>query len=149
MAETALAAFLNDAASRRVVQEMDRDAKVQRGTVRNAAWTFRTDRPPEILLVDLDGEHNLIVYVPALMQVCRPESMILVTGSENNVALANELYRSGVFLYLPKPLDATNLRPRLGYGMGRALLTFRFCCRISSSTCTPCIAPRCGSPGRR
>ena len=44
MAETALAAFLNDAASRRVVQEIDRDAKVQRGTVRNAAWTFRTDR---------------------------------------------------------------------------------------------------------
>lgn len=110
MAEATLAAFLNDAESRRLVQEVDSEAKVQRGSVRNAAWAFRTDRSPEILLVDLDGEQNPIVYVPALMQVCRPESMVLVTGSENNVALANELYRSGVFLYLPKPLDATNLR---------------------------------------
>lgn len=110
MAETELAAFLNDAETRRVVQEVDSDAKVQRGTVRNAAWSFRSNRSPDILLVDLDGEQNPIVYVPALMQVCRPESMILVTGSENNVALANELYRSGVFLYLPKPLDTANLR---------------------------------------
>ncbi len=110
MAEGALAAFLKDAASRRIVSELDGDAKVQRGTVRNAAWEFRTSRSPDILLVDLDGEQNPIVYVPALMQVCRPESVILVTGSENNVTLANELYRSGVFLYLPKPLDANNLQ---------------------------------------
>ena len=110
MAEVAFGAFLNDAPSRKVVQEVDSDAKVQRGTVRNAAWEFRSNRSPDILLVDLDGEQNPIVYVPALMQVARPESMILVTGSENNVALANELYRSGVFLYLPKPLNANGLR---------------------------------------
>ena len=110
MAETDLVAFLNDRESRRLLQNLDRDAKVQTGTVRNAAWEFRTKRSPEILLVDMDGEQNPIVYVPALIQVCRPESIILVTGSENNVALANELYRTGVFLYLPKPLDATNLQ---------------------------------------
>ncbi len=113
MAETDFTAFLNDADSRRVAQQALRDAKVQRGTVRNAAWTFRTTRSPEVLLVDLDGEQNPIVYVPALIQVCRPESMILVTGSENNVTLANELYRSGVFLYLPKPLDGNNLQQAL------------------------------------
>ena len=113
MAETDYTAFLNDGDSRRVVQQALRDAKVQRGTVRNAAWTFRTQRSPEVLLVDLDGEQNPIVYVPALMQVCRPETMILVTGSENNVTLANELYRSGVFLYLPKPLDANNVQQAL------------------------------------
>ena len=113
MAESDFTAFLNDGDNRRVVQQAVRDAKVQRGTVRNAAWTFRTTRSPDILLVDLDGEQNPIVYVPALMQVCRPESMILVTGTENNVALANELYRSGVFLYLPKPLDGNNLQQAL------------------------------------
>ena len=110
MAETALAAFLNDAASRRVVQEIDRDAKVQRGTVRNAAWTFRTDRSPEVLLVDLDGEQNPIVYVPALMQVCRAGKHDSSHRLGKQRRLGNELYRSGVFLYLPKPLDATNLR---------------------------------------
>ena len=110
MAEFAFSAFLNDADSRKVAQEVDRDAKVSRGSVRNAAWEFRNKRSPDILLVDLDGEQNPIVYVPALMQVCRPESMILVTGSENNVSLANELYRSGVFLYIPKPLDNTILK---------------------------------------
>ena len=113
MAETDFTAFLNDGDSRRVVQQALREAKVQRGTVRNAAWTFRTRRSPEVLLVDLDGEQNPIVYVPAIMHVCRPETMILVTGSENNVTLANELYRSGVFLYLPKPLDANNLQQAL------------------------------------
>lgn len=110
MAETDFVAFLNDRESRQLVQNLDRKAKVQTGTVRNAAWGFRTKRSPDILLVDMDGEQNPIVYVPALIQVCRPETIILVTGSENNVALANELYRTGVFLYLPKPLDATNLQ---------------------------------------
>ena len=109
MAEDAFIAFLNDRQSRNLVQNAKLDAKVQNGSVRNAAWEFRSKRSPGILLVDLDGEQNPIVYVPALIQVCRPESIILVTGSENNVALANELYRSGVFLYLPKPLDTTNL----------------------------------------
>ena len=109
MAEDAFVAFLNDRQSRNLVQNAKLDAKVQNGSVRNAAWEFRSKRSPGILLVDLDGEQNPIVYVPALIQVCRPESIILVTGSENNVALANELYRSGVFLYLPKPLDTTNL----------------------------------------
>lgn len=113
MAETDFTAFLNDGDSRRATQQALRDGKVQRGTIRNAAWTFRTRRSPEVLLVDLDGEQNPIVYVPALMQVCRPETMILVTGSENNVSLANELYRSGVFLYLPKPLDGNNLQHAL------------------------------------
>lgn len=113
MADTDFTAFLNDGESRRVVQQAQRDSKVQRGTVRNAAWTYRTNRSPEVLLVDLDGEQNPIVYVPALLQVCRPESMILVTGSENNVTLANELYRTGVFLYLPKPLEVNNLQQAL------------------------------------
>ena len=110
MADNELVAYLHDPASRRLADEVDPQATVRRGTVRTAASTYRTDRSPEILLVDLDGEQNPIVYIPALMQVCRPETVVLATGSENNVALANELYRGGVFLYLPKPLDAPGLR---------------------------------------
>ena len=110
MADTELVAFLNDAASRSLVDEVDPQATVRRGTVRTAAGTYRTDRSPEVLLIDLDGEQNPIVYIPALMQVCRPETVVLATGSENNVVLANELYRGGVFLYLPKPLDSPGLR---------------------------------------
>lgn len=132
MAETDFSAFLNDPASRRVVGEADRDAKIQRGTVRNAAWAYRNSRSPDILMVDLDGEQNPIVYVPALMQVCRPDSMILATGSENNVALANELYRSGIFLYLPKPLDTNGLKQAMnevavanGEGVRPAIQTSR------------------------
>ena len=110
MADTELVAYLQDAASRRLVDQVDAQATVRRGSVRSAAQTYRTDRSPDVLLVDLDGEQNPIVYVPALMQVCRPETVVLATGSENNVALANELYRGGVFLYLPKPLDAPGLQ---------------------------------------
>ncbi len=110
MADFGLVAYLQDADSRHLVDELDPQATVRRGTVRTAASTFRADRSPDVLLVDLDGEQNPIVYVPALMQVCRPETVVLATGSENNVALANELYRGGIFLYLPKPLDASGLQ---------------------------------------
>ena len=109
MADAELTAFLNDAESRRVIQDVDQTAKVNRGTVRNAARACRDARSSDIMLVDLDGEQNPISHVAALLQVCRPESVILATGSENNVALANDLYRGGIFLYLPKPLDTVNL----------------------------------------
>ena len=108
--EANLAAFLNDAESRRVLQQLDGNPKVQRGNVRNAARACREKRSADIMLVDLDGEQNPLPHVSSLLEVCRPESVVLVTGSENNVALANDLYRGGVFLYLPKPLDAVNLR---------------------------------------
>ena len=49
-----------------------------------------------------------------LLRVCRPQSVILATGSENNVTLANDLYRGGVFLYLPKPLDPADLTRGIG-----------------------------------
>ncbi|MCZ0943930.1 MAG: hypothetical protein OXJ53_12800, partial [Gammaproteobacteria bacterium] len=110
MAQSEFTAYLNDGDSRRVMQSVDPSAKVQRGTVRNAARTCRDGPSADIMLVDLDGESNPLSHVNVLLQVCRPESVILATGSENNVALANDLYRAGVFLYLPKPLDAMSLR---------------------------------------
>ena len=113
MAESSFTAFLNDARTRGVLREADRAAQVKRGSVRDAVRSCRNARSPDLLLVDLDGEQNPIVHIAALLDVCRPESVILATGSENNVTLANELYRGGVFLYLPKPLDAANLRRAL------------------------------------
>lgn len=110
MADVELTAFLNDAESRRVIHDVDRNAKVHRGTVRNAARACQDGRSSDIVFIDLDGEHNPISHVAALLDVCRPDSMILATGSENNVMLANELYRGGIFLYLPKPLDTEHLR---------------------------------------
>ena len=113
MTESVLAAFLSDSGSRRLVGQVDADAKVRRGTVRDAVRFCRNGRSPDLMLVDLDGEQNPIVHVAALLRVCRPETVILATGSENNVALANDLYRGGIFLYLPKPLDVANLRRAL------------------------------------
>lgn len=104
------AAFLHDADSRRVVREMNPQATIRRGSVRNAARACQTEESADVLLVDLDGEHNPMVDMATLLQVCRPETTILATGSENNVTLANDLYRGGVFLYLPKPLDVSDLR---------------------------------------
>lgn len=109
MAEPVLTAFVNDADSRRTVREADPTARVHQGTVRNAVRACRGDRSTDIMIVDLDGEQNPLAHVAALLEVCRPESVILAVGSDNNVSLANDLYRGGVFLYLPKPLDAANL----------------------------------------
>ena len=108
--EAKLTAFLNDASSRQVVEQLDGSKKIRRGNVRNAVRACRENRSADVMLVDLDGEQNPLSHVSSLLQVCRPESVILATGSENNVSLANDLYRGGIFLYLPKPLDAVNLR---------------------------------------
>lgn len=110
MAETGLAAFLTDTGSRRLVAEVDVRAKVERGSLRDAVRAYRKRPSPDVLLVDLDGERVAMAHIPELFRVCRPQSVVLATGSENNVVLANELYRAGVFLYLPKPLDAAGLR---------------------------------------
>ena len=104
------AAWLHDAESRRVVRELDRKAAPQRGSVRQAVRACQAETSADVLLVDLDGEKNPLVHLAELLRVCRPQTMVVATGSENNVALANELYRSGVFLYLPKPLDLGDLR---------------------------------------
>ena len=103
-------AFLSDADSRRVVRETAEQATIRRGTVRHAAHACQTEESADLLLVDLDGEQNPLAHMALLLQVCRPQTVILATGSENSVALANDLYRGGVFLYMPKPLDASDLR---------------------------------------
>ena len=110
MAAGDLTAFLNDSESRRIVQAADPTARIERGNVREAERRCRRTSSPELLLVDLDGEQNPMPRVAGLLEVCRPETVIVATGSENNVALANELYRGGVFLYLPKPLDVNGVR---------------------------------------
>ena len=94
------AAFLHDADSRRVAQQVDEDAVVRRGTVRDAVRACQSHESADVLLVDLDGEQNPLAHMATLLGVCRPETVILATGSENNVTLANDLYRGGVFLYL-------------------------------------------------
>lgn len=109
MDEPALAAYLNDAQSRRAVREADRMAVTRRGTVRTAARDCQDRRSPDVLLVDLDGEQNPLPQVADLLKVCRPQTIVLATGPDNDVALANNLYRTGVFLYLPKPLDAASV----------------------------------------
>lgn len=100
-----LTAFLSDSVSRRTVQAAVHGAATKRGTVRTAAQWCLTQPSADIMLVDLDGEQNPMAHMAELLRVCRPETVVLATGSENNVTLANDLYRGGVFLYFPKPLD--------------------------------------------
>ncbi len=109
MASNEFTAYMQDAESRRAVRQFSERAVIHRGTVRNAERAFRSETSPDVLLVDLDGEQNPLAHMAALLQVCRPTTTILATGSENNVTLANDLYRGGVFLYMPKPLSGGDL----------------------------------------
>ncbi len=111
MAEHSFAAFVNDNENLAVVRQAQQEgAHARKGNVREAARVYQRSVSPDVVLVDLDGEQNPMAHVGSLLGVCRPDTVVLATGSENNVALANELYRGGVFLYLPKPLDAGGLR---------------------------------------
>lgn len=108
-----LAAHLSDSDSRGAVAEADPQAMVRRGTIRHAVRACEAEPSADVLLVDLDGEQNPLAHIVQLLRVCRPDTVVLATGSENSVVLANELYRGGVFLYLPKPLEVADLRRAL------------------------------------
>lgn len=110
MAEHSMAAFVSDNENLAVVRQAQEGVLAKKGNVREAARVYGRAVSPDLVLVDLDGEQNPMSHVASLLEVCRPDTLVLVTGTENSVSLANELYRGGVFLYLPKPLDVGVLR---------------------------------------
>lgn len=100
------------------------DAGLARAGGIAAAITWSRDNaPPQVLIVDIDGDPLPLQSLAELGELCDPACHIVVIGSKQDVDLYRTLLHSGVFDYLikPVPLDllaATLGRARAGHATG-------------------------------
>lgn len=102
-------AFLDDDASRSVIEQVVRDlviahATVNKGTIRNAIKALGQKRSPKTLIVDLSKCELPLSDINELADVCEPGVTVIAVGDRNDVGLFRELLNSGVSDYLVKPL---------------------------------------------
>lgn len=77
------------------------------------AWS-RDNPPPQVLIVDIDGDAMPLQSLAELGEVCDPACHIVVIGSKQDVDLYRTLLHSGVFDYLIKPVPLDLLAATLG-----------------------------------
>jgi pilus assembly protein CpaE len=102
-------AFLDDDASRSVVEQVVRDlviahATVAKGDIRAATKALGQRRSPKTLIVDLSKAELPLSDINELAEVCEPGVTVIAVGERNDVGLFRELLNSGVSDYLIKPL---------------------------------------------
>lgn len=79
------------------------DAPVMAGGVAAARQWCELNLPPQILLVDLDGEAWPLPALEALLAIGGPTCRLIATGSAQDVGLYRSLLQLGVSDYLVKP----------------------------------------------
>jgi len=84
--------------------------KVNKGGLRNAVQTLSVSASPHVLFVDLSESGDPLNDINALAEVCEPGTIVIATGTINDVRLYRDLLASGLQDYLLKPLTPDMLR---------------------------------------
>lgn len=79
------------------------DAQVLAGGLSAAAQWCEVNLPPQVLLVDLDGEAWPLPALESLMAMCGPQTRIIALGQGQDIGLYRALLQLGVTEYLVKP----------------------------------------------
>ena len=113
-----IAAFLADADSRAVVEQVDGGARhgrhIQSGRVAEAITYIKTSTAaPKVLIVDISGIELPLSEIDRLAEVCEPSVRVLVVGDRQDIGLFRALLKLGVADYLVKPLSAALITPHL------------------------------------
>jgi pilus assembly protein CpaE len=87
--------------------------KVVRGGLRAAVQNLAIAASPNVLLVDLSDTSNPLDDINALAEVCEPGTVVIATGTINDVRLYRDLIASGIQDYLLKPFHPDQLRGAL------------------------------------
>ncbi|VXD00670.1 Pilus assembly protein CpaE [Pseudomonas sp. 8Z] len=97
------------------LQRLGQDASLAcaGGIAAAIAWS-RNNPPPQVLLVDIDGDAMPLQSLAELGAVCDPACHIVAIGSKQDVDLYRNLLHSGVFDYLAKPVTLDLLAATLG-----------------------------------
>ena len=108
-------AFVCDDATAEIVRsaatEMSWPAdKINRGGLRNAVQTLSVSASPNVLFVDLSESGDPLTDINALAEVCEPGTLVIASGSVNDVRLYRDLLASGIHDYVLKPLSSDLVR---------------------------------------
>jgi pilus assembly protein CpaE len=97
------------------LQRLGQEASQARagGIAAAIAWS-RENPPPQVLVVDIDGDAMPLQSLAELGEVCDPACHIVAIGSKQDVDLYRTLLHSGVFDYLAKPVPLDLLAATLG-----------------------------------
>jgi pilus assembly protein CpaE len=105
----AFMAFLMDEGSYRTARSSAEangysPASVQQGGLDLLADVLESNAPPKILLLDLDGQGDVLSAAARTIELCGPDCHILFTASQNDVGLYRQFMHLGAADYLVKPL---------------------------------------------
>jgi pilus assembly protein CpaE len=84
--------------------------KVQKGGLRAAVQNLSVAASPNVLLVDLSETSDPLAEINGLAEVCEPGTVVIATGTINDVRLYRDLIASGIQDYLLKPFNPDQLR---------------------------------------
>ena len=94
-----------------VINERDWDtSQIKTGGIESAIRTLATTGSPQYLLVDLSNSINPEDDINALAEVCEPGTMVITTGTTNDVTFYRNMLACGVQDYLVKPVTTEQLR---------------------------------------
>jgi pilus assembly protein CpaE len=118
-------AFVMDEGSSEVLRGwVDRQgwpqATVQMGGVDLFGEMLESAAPPRLVIVDLDGQSNLVDACARLVSLCGHETKIIAVGSTNDIGLYRQLLTSGISDYLVKPLGHEQLDQALRQSQNQA-----------------------------
>lgn len=115
---TIVAFSVNDTVHQSLVSSVSALANVEcrnvNATSEQAIEHLRAARSPNILVIDISGNHNPEQTLEAIAHVCDPEVKVIVVGDVHNVDLYRRLLAMGVSEYLTLPLDNALLMKTLG-----------------------------------
>ncbi|MGF1477074.1 MAG: AAA family ATPase [Geminicoccaceae bacterium] len=107
-------AFVTDAESQQVIDQVVSDlmiphASIRKANVHEAINYLGEHRSPKLLVVDISGSDLPLSDVEALADVCEPGVTVIAVGERNDVGLFRDLIKHGIADYLVKPISPTLL----------------------------------------
>ena len=94
-----------------VLNEREWDTSlVKTGGIESAIRTLSTIGSPQYLLVDLSNSAAPEDDINALAEVCEPGTMVIATGTVNDITFYRNMIACGVQDYLVKPVSTDQLR---------------------------------------
>lgn len=116
-ADTPLAAFVADEATRTLVEQVVGlhwpGAVVATGGLAAAATFLASAAPPEILVIDLGDSEQPLEDLMQLADSCAPSTEVVAFGSVNDLGLYKQFISAGVADYLVKPFSGDELEEAL------------------------------------
>ncbi len=106
-------AFVNDPATAEVLAALfgaTGQGRVQFGGLSAATQVLQSAPCPNVLVIDISGMNDPLGHLDRLADLCPEGTAVVLVGSSQDPALAEELRTMGVVHYLTKPVDPEYLR---------------------------------------